>query len=89
MKLSLILQPISIFLEFTAMILGILIATQKKKNYGWCIVIVFAIYVFYDTVNFLNTNKIASINLPMWLLPIAFFIATISILWVVWKIYSE
>ncbi|MBU0686668.1 MAG: hypothetical protein KKB81_02260 [Candidatus Margulisbacteria bacterium] len=87
MSIGMILQPISIVLEFIALILGVMIAVQKKKGYGWCIALVFAIYVFYDAVKFINSNQLAVINISADLLYILFFIATVSILWVVWQVY--
>lgn len=76
------LQMISILLELTVTILGVLIALEKKKSYGWCIALTFAIYVIYDT------SRLLAIAIPEDLLRILFFIATISILFGVWQIYN-
>ncbi|MDD5456311.1 MAG: hypothetical protein PHV30_04680 [Candidatus Margulisbacteria bacterium] len=78
-----ILHYLSIILEFAVAILGILLATKKKKDFGWFIALTFAIYVFYDLVYVLN------INMPIESLYVVFFLATASILWAVWNIYKE
>ena len=78
-----ILQFISIGLEAVAVVVGVLLAVQKKKAWGWCIALCFAIYVYYDLVGLLGlaANDIILRGL--------FFIATISILWAVWRVYRE
>jgi len=78
-----ILRLVSILLEIIVAVLGIMLATVKKKKYGWCIALTFAIYVFYDLAHF------RPLSVSQNLLHILFFIATISILWVVWRIYKK
>ncbi|NQU17291.1 MAG: hypothetical protein HQ564_04410 [Candidatus Saganbacteria bacterium] len=77
------LQWLSIFCEAVVVILGVLLAAQKKKSYGWCIALCFAIYVYYDAV------KLAGLSVSQDFLYVIFFIATISILWAVGQIYRE
>ncbi len=73
------LHAVSIMLEVVIMVLGIILATLKRKFYGWLIALAFLFYVFYDMVYFLNLKVSPSI------LHVVFFIATISILiTVVW-----
>ena len=77
------LQYLSILIEVAIASMGILIVTKKKKKYGWGIFLTFFIYVFYDL------SKLIALNIPSPLLYSLFFIATVSALWAVWKIYSE
>jgi hypothetical protein len=81
--MGIIIQFISIFIEVVITILGLLIALQKKKNYGWGIALTFAIYTFYDFVGL--TELIIQENIMFGL----FFIATISALGVVWNLYNQ
>ncbi|MFH1683625.1 MAG: hypothetical protein ABIA67_01950 [Candidatus Margulisiibacteriota bacterium] len=78
-----ILQSISITIEVLIMILGVMIAVEKKKAWGWCIALCFAIYVYYDLAGLLN------FTVGSGLLRILFFIASISIFWAIWRIYKE
>jgi hypothetical protein len=77
------LQYVSIVIEVIVAILGLMIAFQKKKNYGYGIFLTFAIYVFYD----LSKQIGWSINSS--LLYVLFFIASISALWAVYIIYNQ
>lgn len=77
------LHIISIFLEAIITILGILLATQKRKSYGWAIALTFGIYVFYDAATFF------SVSIRPDVLYSIFFIATISAFWSVWRIYKQ
>lgn len=78
-----ILVIMSLVAEATAAVLGMALAISKKKDIGWGIALTFAIYVFYDAVRFFNLH--VSNNVIGFL----FFIASLSILWVVWRIYEE
>lgn len=78
-----ILQLVSIGFEVVAMLLGILLFVQKKKSWGGCLALTFAIYVYYDLANLFN------LAVGQGLLRGLFFIASISILWAVWRIYRE
>ena len=55
----------------------------KGKKHGWCLALTFAIYVFYDLANFFD------LGIEKAFLSVIFFIATISILWFVWREYNE
>ena len=77
------LHIISILLEIVVVAIGLMLAILKKKSYGWGIVFTFAIYVLYDLSNFL------SLGVPRNILYLLFFIATLSILWVVARVYKE
>jgi len=77
------IQYISIVIELVIAVLGLMIALQKKKVYGWGIFVTFGIYVFYDL------SKLMNWNIPELALQISFFIATLSALWAVYCIYKE
>ena len=69
--------------EVMAAILGLMIAIRNKKDFGWGIALTFSIYVFYDIVRFL------ALRVSEVLIGSLFFIASIAILWSVWRIYEE
>ena len=77
------LQPASIILEAAVLIIGLLLALSKKKNYGWSISLTFGIYIFYDLANYIN------LNIPKTFLSGLFFIASVSILWAAAEIYRK
>ncbi len=72
---------LSLMAEMVATVLGLMIALQKKKSYGWLIAFTFAVYVFYDSARFpgLNTNT----GILNWL----FLLASLSVFGAVWQIY--
>jgi len=78
-----ILHIISILLEVGVVVLGVMLAAVKKKLYGLGFALTFAIYVFYDLVNFLD------LNVPKTITYMLFFLSTVSILWAVWRVYKE
>jgi len=77
------LQYLSITIEAVIAIFGLMIVSNKKKKLGWGIFLTFAIYVIYDFARLLEWN----INQN--LLYASFFIATLSMLLVVLKIYKK
>ena len=77
------LQWLSIFCEAVVVILGVLLAIKKKKSFGWCIALCFAIYVYYDAA------RLAGWVVSQDLLYVLFFVATVSILWAVVQVYKE
>jgi hydrogenase/urease accessory protein HupE len=83
MEISTLLQPVSIAIEVILVVLGLGIAVQKKRCYGWFIAITFGIYVVYDTMHFTGVQVSQNI------LSGIFFIATLSILIGIWQLYKE
>jgi hydrogenase/urease accessory protein HupE len=83
MEISTLLQPVSIAIEVILVVIGLGIAVQKKRCYGWFIAITFGIYVVYDTMHFLGVQVSQNI------LSGIFFIATLSILIGIWQLYKE
>lgn len=82
MSLASFLQPISILIELLIFGIGIGIAVTKKKTYGWFIALTFGIYVVYDI------SKATGTLLPEDLLAVIFLVASISMLWAAWTLYS-
>ncbi len=80
---------ISILVEFCVMALGVLIATKRKKIYGWLIALTFGIYVVYDLIRYLNTLSIGNFAVSDDLMYVIFFIASVSALIAVWLIYKK
>jgi len=82
MNLAFYLQPVSILIEVIICGIGIGLSVLKKKTYGGFIALTFGIYVVYDLVAFTDfpASRI--------LLATIFLIATISMLYVVWTLYS-
>lgn len=77
------LQYASIVLEIAIAIIAVMIATIKKKKYGWGLFITFAIYVFYDFVNLVGI----AVNTD--LLYVLFFMATLSALLAIITLYRK
>ncbi len=82
MALASYLQIVSILIEAIICGTGMGIAVLKKKTYGWCIALTFGIYVVYDVV--------ALTDIPVSPMPVAiiFFVATVSMLYVAWRLYT-
>ncbi len=78
-----LIQYISITIEFLIAVMGLLIVFQRKKIYGWGIFVTFGIYVFYDLVRLMN------IPISNDLMYGLFFIATASAFWAIYRIYSR
>ena len=75
------LQFISIFLELIVGIIAIL-AAFKGKKYMFGLAFTFLVYVVYDF------SKIYLFNMGG-ILPVLFFLSTVSALWSVWNIYKQ
>ena len=73
----------ALLLEIAVTVLGVLIATQRGKSYGWFIALTFGIYVFYDLMRFLGQAA----NMAL-VLDVAFFIASLSIAWAAYRLYQ-
>jgi hypothetical protein len=77
------LQSLSVLVEVVVCVLGLCIAAWNKRDYGWYIALTFGIYVLYDLTNFMG------LGLSDTLMRIIFFIASLSMLVAVWKIYRR
>lgn len=79
-----LLKYAALVLEIIVTVLGVLIATQRGKTYGWFIALTFGIYVFYDLMRFLGMAASMAI-----VLDVAFFVASLSIAWAVYQLYQS
>lgn len=77
------LHLLSILMEVVVAVLGVQLAIRKKKMYGWCIAVTFALYVIYDLAALLQWDVSQDTLYTI------FFVATLSILWAVWNIFLE
>jgi len=83
MDLTSLLQPVSILIEVLVCLIGIAIAVQKKRTYGWFIAFTFGAYVVYDLLVFLKARIAPEF------LTLLFLAASLSILYAVWEIYRR
>jgi len=77
------LQLISIFIEGLIFLFSLYTAVTKKKIYAYSLALTFLIYLVYDL------SKLYSFDIPSLILDLIFFIASISALFTIWKIYKE
>lgn len=77
------MQLISIIIEAAVVAISLMIAIKKKKIYGYGFALTFLIYVFYDL------SRLFALNIPELVLTVLFFIATVSILLSLIKLYKE
>ncbi|MBU4407067.1 MAG: hypothetical protein KKB24_05720 [Candidatus Altiarchaeota archaeon] len=78
-----ILQLVSISLEAIIVIIALMIAVSKKRVYGYGFALTFGIYVFYDLA------RLFSFEVNEMLLYTIFFVATVSALVSMLKLYRE
>ena len=83
MDLTSLIQPVSILIEVLVCLIGITIAVQKKRIYGWFIAFTFGVYVVYDLLVFLKARIAPEF------LTLIFLAASLSILYAVWEIYRR
>lgn len=77
------LQNVSILFELAVAILGLLIWLQKKKSYGAFIFLTFLLYMVYDGC------RLWTLAVPEPVMRIIFAVASLSILFAVWKLYKS
>ena len=77
------LQLISIVLESVIAVSAMALALLKRKVYGYGLAVTFAIYVFYDLV------KLFNLQVSSGTLAAGFFVATLSALWAVLKMFKD
>lgn len=78
-----ILQITAVLLEIVVMVTGALIATRKKKVYGWFIATTFALFVIFDLA------RIFALAVPDGLHALIFLIACGSMVYAGWLIWKE
>ena len=83
MQVSDILQLIATLIEIVIAVAAVLIATQKKKTYGWFIALTFFLFVVFDL------GRIFAFDVSAELHSLILLIACASMLYAVWLIYNE
>jgi hypothetical protein len=83
MQLPDILQLIAVIVEAAVAVLSVLIAVKKKKIYGWCIAVTFALFVIFDI------SRIFLLPLSDTVHALVFLVACVSMLYAVWLMYTE
>jgi len=83
MQASELLQSLAVLVECAVAIIGIVIATRNRKQYGWFIAITFALFVLFDIF------RIFAQPIPDLVHAVIFFIACASMLYAVWLIANE
>jgi len=77
------LQIASIVIECAIVVLALMIATTRRKPYGFALALTFTIYVLFDSA------RQFQLSIPDEFLHVLFLAASVSALWAVWRIYSE
>ncbi len=77
------LQYVSVAVEGVIAAMGLVVALKQKRSFGYGIFLTFIIYVFYDLARLTSFEVSNDILYPV------FFVATLSMLWVVILIYKE
>lgn len=83
MDLTSLIQPVSIGIEVLVCLIGIALAVQKKRVYGWFIAFTFGVYVVYDLIAFLK------VQIAPEFVTLLFFAASLSMVYAVWLIYRS
>jgi hypothetical protein len=83
MLFSEFLQIIAVLLEVAVTAIAVIIATRKKKYYGWCIAATFGLFVLFDL------GRLFAWPLSEEAHSLIFLVACGSMLYGVWLMYSE
>ena len=83
MQVSDLLQLLATLFEIIVALIAVLIATGKKKTYGWFIALTFALFVVFDLARIFALNISADVHSLILLL------ACLSMVYAVWLIYKE
>ncbi|MGD0079623.1 MAG: hypothetical protein ABSB80_03130 [Methanoregula sp.] len=83
MQVSDILQLIATLIEIVIAVVGVLIATQKKKTYGWFIALTFALFMVFDLA------RILALDIPADVYSLILLVACLSMLYAMWLVWKE
>ncbi|MFA5254161.1 MAG: hypothetical protein WC367_05770 [Methanoregula sp.] len=83
MEIADIIQILAILIECAVVVVAVLIATRKKKVYGWFIALTFALFALFDVIRIVFEYGLSGIH--AWIL----FIACVSMLYAIWLMYRE
>jgi hypothetical protein len=76
------LQIIAVVLEAAVAVIAVLIATKKKKAFGWGIAITFWLFVLFDIFRIFNLPMPESFH------AFIFLVACASMVYAIWLIYE-
>ena len=82
MQISDLLQLIATLIEIVIAVIAVLIATQKKKTYGWFIALTFTLFVVFDLA------RIFALDIPADLQSLTLLVACLSMLYTVWLVWN-
>ena len=77
------LQLIAVVLEIAVTVIALLIATRKKRAWGWGIAITFGLFVLFDIF------RIFELPMPEAFHAFIFLVACGSMLYAIWLMYGE
>jgi ABC-type lipoprotein release transport system permease subunit len=83
MDISGTIQLIATLAEVVVALLAILIATKKKKTYGWFVGITFGLFVVFDIA------RIFALDVSAELHALVLLIACISMVYAAWLMWNE
>jgi hypothetical protein len=77
------LQIIAVLLEVAVTVIAVIIATNQKKSYGWCIAVTFGLFVLFDI------GRLFSWPLSDAVHALIFLVACGSMLFGMWLMYRD
>lgn len=79
-----VLNNLSVILEVAVVVLGVLLAVRKKKDYGWLVAVAFGLYVIINW-----TSMYCPLQINASIFAVALFIASVIVLRAFYLIYKE
>jgi len=83
MDIADLIQILAILIECAVVVVAVLIATRKKKMYGWFIALTFALFALFDVIRIVFADLQSGIHAGLLL------VACASMLYAVWLMYRE
>jgi hypothetical protein len=83
MEFADLIQILAILIECAVVVVAVLIATHKKKVYGWFIALTFALFALFDVIRIVFADALSGIHAGLLL------VACASMLYAVWLMYRE
>lgn len=83
MEIADLIQIIAILIECAVVVVAVLIATRKKKVYGWFIALTFALFALFDVIRIVFMYGLSGIHAGLLL------VACASMMYAVCLMYRE
>ncbi|WP_292369925.1 hypothetical protein [Methanoregula sp. UBA64] len=83
MEFADLIQILAIIIECAVVVVAVLIATQKKKVYGWFIALTFALFALFDVIRIIFADALSGIHAGL------LFVACASMLYAVWLMWKN